>query len=277
VTFNMSEAWRDATAMMSGNREVLLIVAGLFFFLPSLVLNFAMGDPRNVAVADPQAAEAAVAATYTQWWWLLGLISVVSVVGSLALLALLRDHERPTVAEAIKAGLVGLLPAIGTYVLMALGALLIIVLTSAILGPVFGVDSANPTVGQLVPIATIALLILIYPAVKFSLSTPVIAIDKVRNPIKILARSWRLTKGNSFRLFLFYFLLGVVYLVVGMVVAIVVGAFNLVAGPGAGLIISALIAGALSAATSVVAVAVIAAAHRQLAGPSAEAATRIFE
>ncbi len=277
MTFNMSEAWRDATAMMSGNREVLLIVAGLFFFLPSLVFNFATGDTQNVPMADPNDTEAAVAALYTQWWWLFGLISLVSVVGSLALLALLRDHDRPTVGEAIKTGLVGLLPAMGTYLLMAIGAFLIIILTSAILAPVLGVDAANPAPAQLIPIAMIALLLLIYPAVKLSLCTPVIAIEKVHNPLRIVARSWRLTKGNSFRLFLFYCLLGIVYLVVAMVVAIVAGVVNVIAGEGAGLIISSLIFGALSAAASVVFVAVIAAAHRQLAGPSPEIVGQTFE
>lgn len=273
----MSDAWRDATSMMSGNREVLLIVAGLFFFLPSLIVNFVTGDNQNVAVATPEQAEAAVAATYAQWWWLLGLISLVGVVGSLSLLALLRDHDRPTVGEAIGAGLAGLLPAVGTYLLMTLGAILILVLSFAVLGPMFGVDSASPTVAQLVPIATITFLLMIYPLVKFSLATPVIAIDKVRNPFAILARSWRLTKGNSFRLFLFYCLLFVVYLVIAMVVSMIVGVFNIAAGPGAGLIVSSLIFGALSAASSVVTVAVIAAAHRQLAGPSAAAVGQTFE
>lgn len=277
MTFNMSEAWRDATAMMSGNREVLLIVAGLFFFLPNVILNFATGDAQNVSMATPEQTEAAVAATYAQWWWLFVLLSMISVTGSLVLLALLRDHRRPTVGEAIRGGLVGLLPAIGVYVLMFVGAVLIVLLTSAILAPVFGVDSANPTVAQLAPIAMIALLVLLYPAARLSLSLPVIAIDKIHNPLRVLARSWQLTKGNGFRLILFYFLLFVVYVVVAIVVAIVAGLFNVITGTGAGLIISALIFGGLSAVASVVVVAVIAAAHRQLAGPSAELVGQTFE
>ena len=58
MQFNMSEAWRDATAMITGNREVLLVVAGIFFLLPSLVIAFVtpalqeslMADPENMAV-----------------------------------------------------------------------------------------------------------------------------------------------------------------------------------------------------------------------------------
>ncbi|HEY6816158.1 MAG TPA: hypothetical protein VI168_11505 [Croceibacterium sp.] len=277
MTFNMSEAWRDATATMGRNREVLLIVAGLFFFLPSLVLNFAMGDAQELAVADPKGAEGALVAIYSQWAWLVVLIGIVSMVGSLALLALLRDHDRPTVGEAIKAGLVGLLPALGTYFLMAFGALLIVFLTIIVLGPIAGVDGENASMGQLMLLGAVAFALMIYPAVKFSLSIPVIAIDKVHNPLKALGRSWRLTKGSSLGLFLFYFLLFVVYFVLALVAAMITGALALIVGPDAGLIVSALVSGALSAATSVVIVAVIAAAHRQLAGPSAAAVSQTFE
>jgi hypothetical protein len=277
MKFSMSEAWRDATAMMSANREVLLVVAGLFFFLPSVVLNLAMGDAQNVASANPEAAQELVAASYAQWWWLMILIGIVSIVGSLALLALLRDHNRPTVGEAIKTGLVGLLPALGTYLIMAVGALLIIFLTSAILGSVLGVDTASPTLEELTLIGSVAFLIMIYPAVKLSLSAPVIAIDKLANPFKVLARSWRLTKSNSLRLFLFYFLLGIVYVVLMLVIGMIMAVLLLIAGQGAWVIINALISSALSAGASVVFVAVIAAAHRQLAGPSAAAVSATFE
>jgi len=277
VTFNMSEAWRDATAMMARNREVLLIVAGLFFFLPSLVLNFAMGDAQSLAMTDPEAAEGALLAAYSEWSWLVVLIVIVSMVGSLALLALLRDHDRPTVGEAIRAGLLALLPAFGTYVILGIGALLVAFLTIALFGPILGVDATNPDLAQMTLLVAIAFAIMVFPAVKFSLSTPVIAVDKVYNPLKALARSWRLTRGSGLRMLLFYVLLFVVYLVLAMVAGMVAAALGLIVGPDAGLIISALISGALSAATSVVIVAVIAAAHRQLAGSSAEAVSQTFE
>lgn len=277
MTFNMSEAWRDATAMMARNREVLLVVAGLFFFLPSLVLSFAMGDAQTATMRDPEAAESAMVAAYSQWAWLMVLLGVVSMVGSLALLALLRDHDRPTVGEAIKTGLVALLPAIGSYLLLAIGLMLIAFLTIGILGPLLGVSTASPTLGQLTTLAAITFAIVLYPAVKFSLATPVIAVDKVHNPIKALGRSWRLTKGASLQLFLFYVLLFLVYFVLALVAAMVSAALGLIVGPGAGLIVSALISGALSAVSSVVFVAVVAAAHRQLAGPSAGAVSQTFE
>ena len=52
MKFSMSEAWRDATAMMSANREVLLIVAAIFFLLPSLVMAIAMPNLQETIMAD---------------------------------------------------------------------------------------------------------------------------------------------------------------------------------------------------------------------------------
>ena len=277
MKFSMSEAWRDATAMMRANREVLLIAAGIFFFVPSVVLSLAMGDAQDVGSANPEDAQAAITAAYGQWWWLMLLITLVSIAGSLALLTLLRDHNRPTVGEAIKAGLVGLLPAIGAYLIVAIGAVVIILLTFAVLGPLLGVDSANPSLRELMLIGSIAFLIMIYPAVKLSLAAPVIALDKMANPFKVLARSWRLTKGNSLRLFLFYFLLGVVYIVLAIVIGMVMAVLVLIAGQDAFVIINALISGLLSAVASVVSVAVLAAIHGQLSGPSAQAVSATFE
>jgi hypothetical protein len=105
----------------------------------------------------------------------------------------------------------------------------------------------------------------------------VIAIDKVFNPVTVVARSWRLTKGNSVRLFLFYVLLVIVYIIVSMVVVSVIGALTLVLGQDTALTINGIVSGVLSAGVTVVFVAIIAAVHRQLAGPSAAAVSETFE
>ncbi len=274
MKFDMSAAWRDATAMMTRNREVLLIIAGLFFFLPSVVLALFTGDTQaemeSIAISDPELATQAAMAVYGQWWWLLVLISLASIVGYLALLALLRDHTRPTVGQAIRIGITGLLPAIGTYILLVIGLGLGIGILAAV-----AVGTGSTAIGAL--IVVIAAVLAIYVSVKLSLSGPVIAIDKVYNPIKVLTRSWRLTKGNSLRLFLFYLLLAIVYIVIAVILGMIVGALTLAVGTGVGLTLNGILSGLISAAMSVVFVAVIAAAHRQLAGPSAAAVSETFE
>src|SRR5688572_16914585 len=112
MKFDMSAAWRDAIAMVAGNREVLWIVAGIFFFIPNAATALAMADLQDAMIADPENMEAMVRSFVDDWWWLMIVYVVVTMVGTLAMLALLRDHARPTVGEALQVGLVGLLPAI---------------------------------------------------------------------------------------------------------------------------------------------------------------------
>jgi membrane-anchored glycerophosphoryl diester phosphodiesterase (GDPDase) len=268
MKFSMSEAWREATAMMSGNREVLLVVAGLFFLLPSLVLALVMPGLQESMIADPEHAQARVLELYANWWWLMLLVVLAQIVGYLALLALLRDTSRPTVGEALKAGLTGLLPAIGFYLIVGAGAVVVALVVVAL-------TAASPGIGVIV--ALVCVVVAIYLMIKLCLVLPIIAIDKVSNPISAISRSWQLTKGNSLRLFLFFVLLFLVYLVISMVVGMIVAAVVLAAGTSTALLVNGIVSGILGAGLTVVLVAVIAAIHRQLSGPSAAAVSETFE
>jgi hypothetical protein len=270
MKFDMSEAWRQATAMISANREVLLVVAGLFFFLPSVAMGFAIGDVQKTAFADPENAGQAMLAIYTDWWWLFLLIMLASVIGYLALLTLLRGQQRPTVGEALKSGLAGLPSALATYLIFALAAGFVLVALSVLAGV-----SGSPAIG--IVAVLLWLIVMVYAMVKVSLAGPVIALDKLRNPFGVLGRSWRLTKGNSFRLFAFYLLLGIAYIVLSIVAGIIVGVLTLAVGQSAALIVNALLTGLLSAAATTIFVAVLAAVHRQLSGGSPERLAETFE
>lgn len=270
MKFSMSEAWRDATAMMTANREVLLVVAGIFFFIPGVAMGLAMGDIQRIMLADPDNAQKMVLSFYTDWGWLLALGGIASVLGYLALLALLRDHNRPTVGEAIKIGLIGLLPAIGAYIVLVLG----LGVVAAVLALIAGV-TGSAAIGLIVSLAIVA--VVAYVLVKVSLSGPVIAVDKVYNPFKILARSWRLTKGNSFRLLLFYLLLTITYIVIAAVASGILAVLLVVVGASVATTINAIISAAISAVAYLVFVAVLAAVHRQLSGPSPASVSATFE
>jgi hypothetical protein len=269
VKFSMSEAWRDATAMMTANREVLLIVAGIFFFIPGAAMAMAMANLEEAMVADPENVQAMMQSFLHDWWWLVIVYFVVTMVGTLAMLALLRDHSRPTVAEALRVGLSGLLPAIAASLVLGFGIGLaaMVVLTAA------GVTGSPALVVLAILVLAVGLL---YVYVKTSLTAPVIAIDKVYNPFRVIGRSWRLTKGNSLRIFLFYLLLMVVYVVVSLVLGLI-GAVVLFAGPSAALLVNGILSGILGAISAVIFVAVIAAIHRQLSGPSPAAVSQTFE
>jgi hypothetical protein len=186
------------------------------------------------------------------------------------MLALLRDHTRPTVAEALRVGLVGALPAIGASLVLGLAIALVAVLLLGV-----AALAGSPVLVALVTIVIVAGLAYVY--VKTSLSAAVIAIDKVYNPFTVIARSWRLTKGNSGRLFAFYLLLFIVYIVVSAVLGIVVAALTLAIGESGASMVEAIVTGLVGAAFSMVFVAVLAASHRQLSGPSPTAVSATFE
>ncbi|OYW45693.1 MAG: hypothetical protein B7Z33_07650 [Sphingomonadales bacterium 12-68-11] len=270
MKFDMSEAWREASAMMRANREVLLVVAGIFFLLPNLLLMLNMPDFAGLAMEDPRAVEAAMMEFYATQWWVLIVVAVAGIVGNLALLALLRDTARPTVREALRLGLVGLLPAFGVYLLFVVGAVVV-------LGLLFGLAAASgiAALGALASIVTIAGLV--YLSIKLSMSGPVIAVERLYNPVRIIQRSWRLTKGNSVRLLLFFVLILIVYLVISVLAGVFANVLAMALGDEAFKVLDAIVTGLLSTVLAVVLVAVLGAVHRQLAGPTAERLSRTFE
>lgn len=270
MKFSMTTAWNEAMAMFTANREVLLIIAGIFYFLPSLVISMTIPSLQTQLAANPEQIQQVMTALWVSWGWLFFLVIVAQFVGYLAMLALLRDHSRPTVGEAIKAGLVGLLPAIGTYILWTLGlGITLGVLIAA------AVASQNVAIGVIVGV--LCFVLFVYLGVKFSLMGPVIALEKVMNPFKVIQRSWQLTKGNSFRLFLFYVLLFICYMVISIVVGIPLALGAMLLGETVGLLVNGIVSGAIGAVVTVIAVAILASIHRQLSGPSSTAIGEVFE
>ena len=265
MAFDMGKAWSDAVAMVEGNREVLGVVAGTFFFLPGLL--FALIGPDMDALLegfDPERMEQAMAAfnvIYARYWWLFLALTLAQITGYLALLALLRDDARPTVGQAIGTAVKALLPAVATYLLFVLGVALAVGAVLALF--------ALPGIAALTAVGVLlAVPLMLFLAIRASLSAPVLAIERVFNPLAVLARSWRLTRGHGWRLLAFFVLLTVAYVVLSGVLGIVLLAMLAILGPGAGQIVGAILSGLIGAVASVVMIAVLAAVHRQLAGPS---------
>lgn len=262
----MGQAWNDAMSLLRGNQQVVLVVAGVFFFLPNLALLLLMPEAM-VAAETPVSGEPdmdallqTLSTAYGAIWWQFLLVTVLSEIGMLGLLALLTDHNRPTVGEALKAGIVYLLPYFATQILTALAAALLISVPF-ILGVTVGVAAGALT-------GILALVAILYIYTKFLLAAPVIVVEDVKNPIRALGRSWSLTKGNSVRLFLFYFLILVVFVVVTTVLGIVGSALGLLAGADATIIINGLISAGANMVFITLYLAVLAAVHRQLSGAS---------
>jgi hypothetical protein len=275
---DMGKAWTQATGLIGSNRDTVSAVAGLFFFLPSFAGGVFVPDMAPPAGAGPSGADPEVAfralidqmtTLYADNWPLLVALTVVQFIGSMGLFALLTDRGNPTVGEALATGL----KSIPTYILAQL-------ISAAGIGLAIGIvlallTLAAPAAATLAVVLTIP--VMIYLFIKFALTAPVIAIEGERNPIKALARSWKLTKGNSFRIVLFLFLL---MFTIGILAALVSGILGLVLSafgePVASIGID-LVGALVNALVTVIFLVVTVAIHRQLAGPSNGALTETFE
>jgi len=268
MKFDMGRAWNDAVALLRANQQVVLVVAGVFFFLPYLAMMVflpdyaqALGPAGTSQAATPDEALAELTSLYTKLWWAILLVAVVQGIGMLGLLALLTDRNRPTVAEALVIRAKSFLTYLGAQILQSI-VMVLIIIVPFVVGGAAGL-AAGVIVGLLAAVAVL------YLFTKFSLSIPVIVAERVMNPVTALGRSWALTKGNSVRLFFFYCLLFIVLIVITIVLSIVLGIIGAITGPEGALLVSGLSNAIVNMIGLSLFLAVLAAAHRQLSGAAA--------
>lgn len=271
MRFDSNLAWKEASAAVGANREVLLALAGVFFMLPSLAFALLFPQPDTPSGVTSEQAMAIASEYYASAMPFLLPMAILQGAGTLGLLALFTDRRRPTVGEAIRLGFIGLLPYIGSQLLLGIG----IGVVAGILFAIAAATGIKALVAVSIPLLVVAV---VYVAVKTSLTAPVIIVEGRRNPVAALKRSWLLTRGNSARLGLFYLLLGIAFVVVMTIIVAVVGVVAaLLAGGEGARVVSAVVSSGLGAVMTLYFVAVIAAVHRQLAGPSAEAVSVTFD
>ena len=97
MKFSYSAIWDDTIAMFRGNASLLLAIAGVFLFLPALVVGYAI---PQADVEPGQLIEAFSAYVTANWPWLL-LANVVNMVGAIAMLLLHLGRQGQSVGEAI--------------------------------------------------------------------------------------------------------------------------------------------------------------------------------
>ncbi len=271
MKFDMGRAWRDAVAMINANREVMLVISGVFFFLPSLAFVLLIPEIQPPTSDNPEEVERLLLEFYSANSPYFIIMGVIQVVGLLAVLALLRDDRRPTVGDALKVGVTGVLPYIGTQLIVAFALALAIILLVAL-------PAAAGIAAITVIFGAIAAAAFAYIMTRLSLTLPVISIEKVFNPLHIIRRAWNLTKGHALQLFLFFMLLFVAFMVISIVASLVTGIPAALLGDGAtAQIISGVVSGLVSALGTMLFAAILAAVHRQLAGPSTGNLSQTFE
>lgn len=271
MKFESMRAWDEALAMARTNLGVALPLAGVFFALPSLVVSLFAPRPEIVESMTARQQLEVMAATFQSGLAYTLPAIVVQQAGILALLTLFADRSRPTVGEAIEQGFSGLLANLAAMLILAVGFGLaggLFVMLGALSGSAAVIAA---TVGIVLGFAVAV-------GVRTSLVAPVIAIERTRNPVAALTRSWNLTQGNTWRLLAFYLLLGLAYILLLAATVGVIGVLaTLLGGARAGEVTTGVIEALIGALALVVQAAILAAIHRQLAGPSRESLRSTFD
>lgn len=270
MKLDINRAWAEASAAVAANREVLLALAGVFILLPRLAFELFAPEPQTQTGMDLNAALQLLQGYYAQMApWLLAVV-LVETTGTLALFSLFTDRSRPTVGETIGRGVRSVLPYLAAQVLFAM----IIGFGGALALGLADMSGYKPLVG--LAMGTLLFWVL-YGALRLLMLAPVVVVEKVRRPLAALARAWALTRGHTARILGFVLLFVVVMLVVMAAVSGVVGSLGAMLLDKATVrIVVAVVASVLSTLFAVYLVAMIAAVHRQLAGPSPDQLDGIF-
>lgn len=188
---SLSRAWEESTAVLARDGRLFGAVALALFVLPGLILNVSVPDaaPNQFPPAGP--------------WMAIALVALlISLVGQLSVIRLAMGPHT-SVGEAIMHALKRLLPYIAAVIVWLLPLLLV----GSALYEFLGSDEAHPSVA-----ASFALLAVtmtgIFLAVHLMLSSPVAAAENI-GPFAILRRSWDLSRGNWWRLFVFLLLFAI--------------------------------------------------------------------
>lgn len=185
---SLSRAWEESMAVLARDGRLFVAVALALFVLPGLVLDVSM--PDVVAGQLPAAGP----------WIAIGLVALlIWLTGQLAVTRLAMEPH-VAVGEAILHALKRLVP----YVLSAFLWLVPILIIGSVLSGYLEINRNHPSVA--VAVALILLTVAaIFLAVRLILSSAVACTEDV-GPLRILQRSWSLTRGNWWRLFAFVLL-----------------------------------------------------------------------
>lgn len=272
MTFDMNRTWDEALALMRANFQLLAVIAGVFLLLPTVI--FYLGFPELLVPPAPeeQLSNEEALAAIAKVFPVIMLMLFVQMVGYLAMITLI-GGARPTVGEAIASAVKALPTLLATFVtILALGVVaglvVAIALTVVIVGLALILGEAA-LIGLTLLLYFVLLGAMFYLYARIAPLLPVIAIERVRGFVQPLKRAWTLTQGSGRRLFAFFALLFVAYIVISMVAAIVLSALGLLtpeALAGGGVLTFALVSSVIASLLAMLLSGILVSIHRQLAG-----------
>lgn len=265
-------AWQTAHAAIKGNREAMLAIAGVFFFMPNL--TFVLLYPAPPMAQQPMTPEQALAFFETFYRESLPFtlaMNLAMVVGAMAIFRLFAGPRRATVGDAIARGAVDAV----VFMVSIFAASMLASVVASVIFAVFALTGLKALAGIVLAALAAAGFYLFF---RLILVMPAIAVEGLRSPLASFRRSWTLTRGNAGRIAVFLILLGLAYAVVTGVASAVLGlGLALIVGAAGAKIAVGIVTSALGAVFVLYVFAAIAAIHRQLVGPTPDDLRQTFD
>ena len=245
MKFSYSAVWNDTMGLLRAHGPLIAALAGVFIFLPTLLMGQFLPEQPTPAQTIAEALAAGREFVQANWHWLL-LQALLNMVGTIAILTLVFARSGTSVGQAIAAGF-ALLPffflaSFLANLIIGLGLLLLIV-------------PGLYLIGRLTPLG------------------PVVVAEQQRNPIAALKRSFEVTRGNGWRVLGIVLLVVIAAAIAAMVVNMVLGIlFVLIAGQDLGGLLSAVVEAATGAVVATLLALLYAAIYRALSGRGESAA-----
>lgn len=240
MKLSYSAIWDDSVALVRAHGSLAAALAGVFLFLPALLVQQFAGplEPLAGTPQDLLHLSAAVQVYFYAHWPVIVAARLAETIGSIAILKLALGPRGTSVGGAIVAGLVLLPSYFAAFVLanmaMVFGFLLLIV-------------PGIYLMGRLIPFA------------------PVIVAEERRNPIAALTRALALTRGHGWSIAGLILLVLIAAAIVSGVAASLFGIlFVLALGKGLGTFLTTTLAAAIAAAVGIVTLFLYAAIYRAL-------------
>ena len=292
MKFSASKALSESFTIFTGRFAAMAPIALVFALVPLAVFmaffstSFA-GLQQNQG--NPAAALQTILAMLGSFSLVFIIYMLVRTLGICALCIAASSRQAVSFGEMISAGLRAMLPMIGVYLLLIVGYVVVAIVLALTVGLSFmGLFGATAAGGQapgagtvigVILIVTIVMVAVLYIFTKLSMIVPVIVIDQERSPVKAISRSWSLTRGASFKIFLLLLLLGFGAAIINGILNALSGGAAVFSPNGGTTVVWTQVAIAAISGTvfGMYFISLIVAIHEQLAGPSVAAISNTFE
>lgn len=207
MKLNYMECWSGAMAILRDHKEAILAIAGVFLFLPTLLMAQFIGQPNLEGTEDLNAITAAYSTFFSENTFAIIASNLLISFGGFVIYFTIAPSHSGTVADDLG---------------KALRLFLIFLIANILTG--------------LATFAGILLFIIpgLYVACRLILVPIIIADHGERNPLEALKKSWESTKDNGFSILLLVLMIAIIGAITVGVIQMIIGVIIGLATGGAG-------------------------------------------